>query len=45
MPRASQHRTRADLIREMWSQLAGMYNFVLGAVAMAAVHNARRQER
>jgi len=29
---------RADLVREMWSPLAGMYHFVPGGVDMAAVH-------
>ena len=29
---------RTDLVREMWSPLAGMYHFVPGGVDMAAVH-------
>lgn len=29
---------RADLVREMWSPLAGMYHFVPGGVDMATVH-------
>lgn len=29
---------RADLIREMWSPLAGMYHFIPGGVDMATVH-------
>lgn len=29
---------RPDLVREMWSPLAGMYHFVPGGVDMAAVH-------
>ena len=29
---------RADLVREMWSPLAGMYHFIPGGVDMATVH-------
>lgn len=29
---------RADLVREMWSPLAGMYRFIPGGVDMATVH-------
>lgn len=35
---AAMPEDRADLVREMWSPLAGMYRFIPGGVDMAAVH-------
>ncbi|WP_215774776.1 hypothetical protein [Rathayibacter toxicus] len=35
---AANAKDRADLIRDMWAPMAGMYHFIRGGVDMVTVH-------